>query len=74
LKSLFVLLHECMQSAISYFTNEEWESSCEKIAKSLACRVPKDLNCLRIVECISGVNTRCKLFRSTIADFCLSIV
>ncbi|KAL6276232.1 hypothetical protein ACE6H2_019833 [Prunus campanulata] len=26
-----------MQSAISYFTNEEWESSCEKIVKSLAC-------------------------------------
>ncbi|ONI00919.1 hypothetical protein PRUPE_6G111800 [Prunus persica] len=67
LQGLLVLLHECMQSAISYFTNEEWESSCEKIAKSLACRVPKDLNCLRIVECISVVNTRSKLFRSTVA-------
>ncbi|TQE13341.1 hypothetical protein C1H46_001148 [Malus baccata] len=67
LQGLSVLLHECMQSAISYFTENEWESSCEKIANSLACRVPKDVTCLRIVECISGVDTRSKLFRSAIA-------
>ncbi|XP_009356933.2 uncharacterized protein LOC103947715 isoform X1 [Pyrus x bretschneideri] len=67
LQGLSVLLHECMQSAISYFAEQEWESSCEKIANSLACRVPKDVTCLRIVECISGVDTRSKLFRSAIA-------
>ncbi|KAB2606644.1 hypothetical protein D8674_006361 [Pyrus ussuriensis x Pyrus communis] len=67
LQGLSVLLHECMQSAISYFTEKEWDSSCEKIANSLACRVPKDVTCLRIVECISGVDTRSKLFRSAIA-------
>ncbi|KAM5584267.1 hypothetical protein ABKV19_003901 [Rosa sericea] len=67
LQGLFVLLHECMQSAISYFTDNEWESSCEKIAKSLARRIPKDVNCLRIVECISGANSRSKLFRSVVA-------
>ncbi|XP_004287554.1 PREDICTED: uncharacterized protein LOC101295940 isoform X2 [Fragaria vesca subsp. vesca] len=67
LQGLFVLLHECMQSAISYFTEDEWQSSCEKIAKSLACRIPKDVNCLRIVECISGAKTRSKLFRSVVA-------
>lgn len=39
LQGLSVLLHECMQSAISYFTEKEWESSCEKIATSLACRL-----------------------------------
>ncbi len=31
------------------------------------CRVPRDLNCLRVVECISGVNTRSKLLRSAVA-------
>lgn len=31
------------------------------------CRVPKDLNCLRIVDCISGVNNRCKHLRSAVA-------
>ncbi|KAK9940019.1 hypothetical protein M0R45_016697 [Rubus argutus] len=67
LQGLFVLLHECMQSAISYFTDNEWESSCEKIAKSIARRIPKDVNCLRIVECILGANSRSKLFRSAVA-------
>lgn len=31
------------------------------------CRVPQDLNCLRIVECISGVNTRSKGLRRAVA-------
>ncbi|XP_050369906.1 uncharacterized protein LOC126788005 [Argentina anserina] len=67
LQGLFVLLNECMQSAISYFTDDEWESSCEKIAKSLARRIPKDVNCLRIVECISGANYHSKMLRSVVA-------
>ncbi|KAJ4725019.1 Actin protein 2/3 complex subunit-like protein [Melia azedarach] len=67
LQGLSVILYECMHSAISYFTDQEWDTSCEKIAKSLACRVPKDLNCLRIVDCISGVNNRCKHLRSAVA-------
>ncbi|GMY15940.1 hypothetical protein FCV25MIE_11179 [Fagus crenata] len=67
LQGLVVLLYECMQSLINYFTDDEWKTSCNKIAKSLACRVPRDLNCLRVVECISGVNTRSKLLRSAVA-------
>lgn len=38
LQGLSVILYECMHSAISYFTDPEWNTSCEKIAKSLACR------------------------------------
>ncbi|POO01134.1 actin protein 2/3 complex subunit-like protein [Trema orientale] len=67
LQGLSVLLYECTQAVINYFTDKEWEASCEKIAKSLACRVPKDLNCIRIVECISGVNDRSKHLRSAVA-------
>ena len=31
------------------------------------CRIPMDLNCLRAVECISGVDQRSKYLRSTVA-------
>uniref|UniRef100_A0A9I9CKE4 Coiled-coil SMC6 And NSE5 INteracting (CANIN) domain-containing protein n=1 Tax=Cucumis melo TaxID=3656 RepID=A0A9I9CKE4_CUCME len=61
------LLCECLQSLIHYFTDEEWNACCEKIAKSLVCRIPMDLNCLRAVECISGVDPRSKYLRSTVA-------
>lgn len=67
LQGLSMLFYECMLSVISCFTEKEWHYSCEKVAKSLACRVPQDLNCLRIVECISGVNTRSKCLRSAVA-------
>ncbi|KAH9660535.1 actin protein 2/3 complex subunit-like protein [Citrus sinensis] len=67
LQGLSVILYECMHSAISYFTDQEWNTSCEKIAKSLACRVPRDINCLRVVDCISRVNKRCKQLRSAVA-------
>ncbi|XP_037492639.1 uncharacterized protein LOC105628018 isoform X2 [Jatropha curcas] len=67
LQGLLMLLCECMQSAISYFTDEEWSASCEKIAREVACRVPRDLNCLRAVECISGVGTRNNDLRSAVS-------
>ncbi|XP_062082179.1 uncharacterized protein LOC133788639 [Humulus lupulus] len=67
LQGLSVLLCECTQAVIGYFTDKEWEVSCEKVAKSLACRVPKDLNCIRVVECISGVDDRNKHLRSAVA-------
>ncbi|XP_038895435.1 uncharacterized protein LOC120083668 isoform X2 [Benincasa hispida] len=66
-QGITVLLCECLQSLIHYFTDEEWNACCEKIAKSLVCRIPMDLNCLRAVECISGVDPRSKYLRSTIA-------
>ncbi|XP_065869281.1 uncharacterized protein [Euphorbia lathyris] len=67
LQGLLILLSECMQSAVSYFTDQEWSTSCEEIAKTLACRVPRDLNCLRALECISGGSTRSRHLRSVVA-------
>ncbi|OAY51545.2 uncharacterized protein LOC110613563 isoform X1 [Manihot esculenta] len=67
LQGLQVLLNKCMQSAISYFTDKEWSTSCEKIARTLSCRIPMDLNCLRSVECISGVVTRSNNLRSAVS-------
>ncbi|KAL5565803.1 hypothetical protein UlMin_028967 [Ulmus minor] len=67
LQGLSLLLYDCMESVISYFTDEEWKTSCDKIAKSLAGRVPIDFNCIRMVECISGVGIRSKLLRSAVA-------
>lgn len=39
LQGLMVLLYDSMQSVINYFTDKEWRAFCEKIAKSLACRL-----------------------------------
>lgn len=39
LQGLSVLLYECMQAVIGYFTDKEWNTSCERIAKSVACRL-----------------------------------
>ena len=39
LQGLSVLLYECMQALIIYFTDREWKTSCEKIAKYLASRL-----------------------------------
>lgn len=38
-----------------------------RVADFVICRIPKDVNCLRIVECILGANRRSKLFRSAVA-------
>ncbi|KAI8530661.1 hypothetical protein RHMOL_Rhmol11G0077000 [Rhododendron molle] len=67
LLGLSVILHKCMLSAISFFTDNEWNTSSEEVAKSIACRVPKDMNCLRTVESISGVDARSKQLRRAMA-------
>ncbi|KAL4285412.1 hypothetical protein GQ457_16G011790 [Hibiscus cannabinus] len=67
LQGLSVLMRECMQSVISSFTEEEWINSYSRIAKSIASRVPVDLNCLRVVQCISGVDPRTKHLKSVVA-------
>ncbi|ERM98051.1 hypothetical protein AMTR_s00120p00109410 [Amborella trichopoda] len=61
------LLQECLLSVMSFFTDDEWKVSSEKVSDSLACRIPKDMNCLRIIECIPGSNTRSKHLRREIA-------
>ncbi|CAA7398993.1 unnamed protein product [Spirodela intermedia] len=67
LQGLSFLLSECMLSIITFFTDEEWLMSSEKIATSIASRAPKDLNCFRIVECISGVDERTRGLRSQVS-------
>ncbi|CAL0334014.1 unnamed protein product [Lupinus luteus] len=66
-QGLMVLLNDCMQAIINYFTDEEWCLSCEKIAKFIACRVSKDLNCIQAVECLSEADSRFKQLRSSVA-------
>ncbi|BAT90508.1 hypothetical protein LR48_Vigan08g147000 [Vigna angularis] len=64
---LLVLLKDCMEAIVNYFTDQEWCSSCENIAKFIACRVSKDLNCIQTIECISEATSRCKQLRSAVA-------
>ncbi|KAG4385377.1 hypothetical protein GLYMA_12G080600v4 [Glycine max] len=66
-QGLLVLLNDCMEAIVNYFTDQEWCSSCENIAKFIACRVSKDLNCIQTIECISEANSRCKQLRSAVA-------
>lgn len=42
LLGLSMILHACMYSVISFFKDEEWHDSCERVAKSLCCRFPSD--------------------------------
>ncbi|KAG4994554.1 hypothetical protein glysoja_008259 [Glycine soja] len=66
-QGLLVLLNDCMEVIVNYFTDQEWCSSCENVAKFIACRVSKDLNCIRTIECISEASSRCKQLRSAVA-------
>ncbi|AEC08083.1 actin protein 2/3 complex subunit-like protein [Arabidopsis thaliana] len=74
LLGLSILLQECLISVIGSFKEEEWISSCKKIANSLASRVPQDINCLRVVESVSGVDARSKHLRSSIAHQMLVVL
>ncbi|CAO2199764.1 unnamed protein product [Urochloa humidicola] len=67
LEGLLLILGDCLNSLILYFNSSEWESSCVMVAESVAQRVTMDLNCLRIVDCITGTNKRSKLLRSQVA-------
>ncbi|XP_057527187.1 uncharacterized protein LOC130806206 [Amaranthus tricolor] len=60
-------LHDCLLSAINFFEKTEWCSSCMKVAKEIVERIPRDLNCLKAVDCISGVDSRSKQLRSVVA-------
>lgn len=39
LEGLSALLYNCLLAAIGYLTDEQWNISCEKVAKSLANRL-----------------------------------
>ncbi|KAJ1282252.1 hypothetical protein BS78_03G037600 [Paspalum vaginatum] len=67
LEGLLLTLGDCLNSLILYFNTNEWESSCVTVAESIAQRVTMDLNCLRIVDCITGTNKRSKFLRSQLA-------
>ncbi|KAJ4891166.1 hypothetical protein Rs2_30914 [Raphanus sativus] len=74
LQGLSLLLQECLISVTESFKDGEWVSSCKNIANSLASRVAQDMNCLRIVESVSGVDARSKRLRSTIANQMLVVL
>ncbi|PVH39585.1 hypothetical protein PAHAL_5G539700 [Panicum hallii] len=67
LEGLLIILGDCLNSLVLYFDTSEWESSCVMVAESIAKRVSMDLNCLRIVDCITGTNKRSKFLRSQLA-------
>ncbi|XP_059314728.1 uncharacterized protein LOC132065373 isoform X1 [Lycium ferocissimum] len=67
LLGLSLVLKDCLHSLISFFSDDVFHSSCQKIAKSLTCRVPTDVNCLRSVESVAGEATRSKHLRSVLA-------
>uniref|UniRef100_K4AK42 Coiled-coil SMC6 And NSE5 INteracting (CANIN) domain-containing protein n=1 Tax=Setaria italica TaxID=4555 RepID=K4AK42_SETIT len=70
LEGLLLILGDCLNSCISYFNTSEWESSCVVVAESITQRVSIDLNCLRIVDCITAItrtNKHSKFLRSQLA-------
>ncbi|OEL16369.1 hypothetical protein BAE44_0022609 [Dichanthelium oligosanthes] len=67
LEGLLLILGDCLNSLVLYFNANEWESSCVMVAESIAQRVTMDLNCLRLVDCITGTNKRIKFLRSQLA-------
>ncbi|KAL5709910.1 hypothetical protein ACHQM5_020538 [Ranunculus cassubicifolius] len=71
LQGLSMLVNECMLSLISFFADNEWFCNCERVARSLASRAQRNVNCLRLVDCISGVDARSKQLRREVAFQCL---
>ncbi|XP_052113713.1 uncharacterized protein LOC107473747 [Arachis duranensis] len=63
-QGLLVLLNDFVEAIVNYFTDQEWHSSCENIAKFIASRVSKNLNCIQFVECIPVASSRCKQLKS----------
>ncbi|KAL1191071.1 hypothetical protein V5N11_036029 [Cardamine amara subsp. amara] len=74
LLGLSLLLQECLVSVLGSFKEEEWVLSFKKIANSLASRVPQDMNCLRVVESVSGLDARSKHLRSSISKQMLVVL
>ncbi|KAG0464107.1 hypothetical protein HPP92_020176 [Vanilla planifolia] len=74
LQGLLHCLTGCMQSIMSSFTVEEWDVCCENVAQAIADSVPRDLNCLRIIECISGSSTHHRRLMSRTAIHMLGII
>ncbi|XP_076919971.1 uncharacterized protein LOC143580955 [Bidens hawaiensis] len=58
LLGLSIDLNECMLALVNFFTDDEWSVSWVNVAKSVASRVPKDMNCLRAVDCIAAVASK----------------
>ncbi|XP_047975202.1 uncharacterized protein LOC125217722 isoform X1 [Salvia hispanica] len=66
LVGLAAILHESLHSLLNSF-KEEWPNCCDNVAKSVASRLPCNINCLRVVESIRGDNERSKQLRSAVA-------
>ncbi|KAL1547291.1 hypothetical protein AAHA92_23788 [Salvia divinorum] len=67
LVGLAVILQESLHSLLNSFKEEEWPNCCDNVAKSVASRLPCNINCLRVVESIGGVDERSKQLRSAVA-------
>lgn len=39
LQGLLILLNDCMGAVVNYFTDQEWSTSCQNIAKFIGCRL-----------------------------------
>ncbi|KAJ7296644.1 hypothetical protein O6H91_Y109600 [Diphasiastrum complanatum] len=60
-------VQECMEALINQFSEDEWLTSCERLA-TLISRVSKQkLNILRVLRCLCGVHPRFQSLRKTIA-------
>lgn len=51
-----MLLNDCMQAVVNYFTDQEWCSSCENIAKFVARRLFLLLIVFAIICCQWYIN------------------
>ncbi|XP_057840414.1 uncharacterized protein LOC131050246 [Cryptomeria japonica] len=68
LHCLFSLLKECLATIVRFFTDEQWFASLQEISFSLRRSIPgKDFNCIRLVESLSGVDTRIKELQKDVA-------
>ncbi|XP_031501944.1 uncharacterized protein LOC116265479 [Nymphaea colorata] len=67
LEGISLVLQECLVSVLSFFTDDEWEVSSKRVAETISGSIQKDLNCIRVVECISGLDMRSKHFRRELA-------
>ena len=64
----------CFQVRTSFFTCSRYPCAVCLIWFWFICRVPQDMNCLRIVESVAGVDARSKHLRSTIANQMLVVL
>lgn len=62
------ILQECLASIVNFFTDKEWLASSDIIAVSLSHSLPEtNLNWLKVVESLSGLDVRIKELQKKVA-------